>query len=141
MSRDPNCPFCKIVQGELPSSRILETDQALALLDINPVNKGHLLLIPKDHHVDLPSLPDDLAAHTASLLPRLARAVIKATGADGLNLVVNVGSSAGQTVDHLHWHLIPRHAQDAVHWPWPHVSYGDGEVDSVRSAIESALQA
>lgn len=140
VTRDPGCPFCKIVHGEIPSARVLETDRALAILDINPVNKGHVLLVPKDHHANLPSLPDDLAAHTASLLPRLARALLAATGADGLNLIVNVGPVAGQTVDHLHWHLIPRHSHDAVHWPWPHVSYSGDEMNQLRSAIERELQ-
>src|SRR6266436_1130013 len=74
-SHDPQCIFCKIAQGELPASRVLETDEALAFLDIHPVNKGHVLLLPRTHHANLIELPGPLAAHTASLLPRLCGAV------------------------------------------------------------------
>ena len=111
---DPACLFCKIVRGEIPSARVLETDHAVAFLDINPVNRGHVLLVPKAHHATLADLPDDLAAETARLVPRLARAIRAATGADGLNLIVNNGRAAGQTVDHGHWHLIPRFVGDPV---------------------------
>ena len=74
------------------------------------------------------------------LVPRLARAVLQATGAQGLNLVINNGKVAGQTVDHGHWHLIPRFEDDAVHWPWPHVGYGEGELERMRAEVESALK-
>src|SRR6185312_8213130 len=93
---DPGCVFCKIVRGEIPSAVVLETDDAVAFLDINPVNKGHVLLVPRAHHADLTELPEALAAHAGSLLPRLCRAVKKATGADGFNLIVNNGRAAGQ---------------------------------------------
>jgi histidine triad (HIT) family protein len=139
MSRDPDCAFCKIVDGVFPSARVLETGGAVAFLDINPVNKGHTLLVPKDHHAALPELPDDLAAHLASLLPGLCRAVKAAVGAEGLNVIVNVGRVAGQTVDHVHWHVIPRHRGDAVRWPWPHVAYEGDELGQLRFAIEREL--
>ncbi len=71
MSTDPACIFCRIVRGELPSARVLETDQALAILDINPVHAGHVLILPKSHHATLSELPPDLAAHIAAQLPRL----------------------------------------------------------------------
>ncbi len=139
MSQDPNCLFCKIAAGTIPSARVLETDHAVAFLDINPVNPGHVLVIPRDHHVRLHDLPDDLAAHTAGLLPRVARAVQAVTGAQGLNIVVNVGRVAGQTIDHVHWHVIPRHADDAVHWPWSHQPYSGDGLDRMRAEITRAL--
>ena len=140
MSRDPNCVFCKIVHGEFPSARVLETDWAVAFLDIHPVNKGHVLLVPRDHHGTLSDLPDDLAAHAASLLPRLCRAVRAATGADGLNVIVNLGPAAGQTVDHVHWHIIPRFVDDAVNWPWPHEEYVGDELGQMQFRIERDLR-
>lgn len=139
MSREPSCIFCKIASGEFASARVLETPDALAFLDINPVNPGHVLLVPKHHHATLADLPDDLAASTAALLPRLSRAVKKLTGADGLNVIVNLGRVAGQTVDHVHWHIIPRHSNDAVRWPWPHASYGEGEMEALRGTIAQEL--
>ena len=66
-----DCVFCKIVLGAIPCRRVLETDKAIAFLDINPVNLGHVLIVPKEHHADLTELPEELAAHVGSLLPRL----------------------------------------------------------------------
>jgi histidine triad (HIT) family protein len=137
--RDPDCIFCKIIAGEIPSTRVLETDGSLAFLDINPVNQGHILLVPKEHHATLAELSDEAAAETAVLIPRLVRAVLKATGADGLNLIVNNGRVAGQTVDHGHWHLIPRHFDDAVNWPWPHSPYVGDELAQMQFRIDREL--
>ncbi|ODT98387.1 MAG: HIT family hydrolase, partial [Planctomycetes bacterium SCN 63-9] len=139
-SSDPACIFCKIVAGEIPSSKLLETDDAIAFLDINPVNHGHLLVIPKGHAANLAELSDDQAAHVGSLLPRLSRAVRAATGADGFNVVVNSGRVAGQTVDHCHFHIIPRRDGDPVHWPWPHTPYQGDELARVKSRIEAELR-
>jgi len=136
---DPDCLFCKIAAGLIPSAKVLETEGVVAFLDIHPVNKGHVLLVPKVHHATLSDLPDDLAAATAALVPRLCRAIRAATGADGLNLVVNNGRAAGQTVDHGHWHLIPRFVGDPVDWPWPHASYPGEELGQMRSRIETEL--
>jgi histidine triad (HIT) family protein len=136
----PHCIFCKITRGELPSSTVLETDDAVAFLDIHPVNKGHVLLVPRSHHADLSELPDDVASRAAALLPRLCRAVRAATGADGLNVIVNVGRAAGQTVDHVHWHVIPRFHGDPVNWPWPHSEYLGDELGQMRFAIERELR-
>jgi histidine triad (HIT) family protein len=136
---EPTCIFCKIVRGEIPSARVLETDHAIAFLDINPVNRGHVLVVPRAHHRNLTELPEELAAHVGSLLPRLCRAVRAATGADGLNVIVNNGLAAGQTVDHGHWHIIPRFHDDPVDWPWPHSEYVGDELAQMRFRIEREL--
>jgi histidine triad (HIT) family protein len=139
MAYDPQNIFARILRGEIPAAKVLETDLALAFLDIGPVNKGHLLVIPRAEAATLSDLPDDVAAHVGALLPRLCRAVKAATGADGLNIVVNHGEVAGQTVHHVHWHIIPRFEGDAVRWPWPHQSYSGDEAEQMRSRIASAL--
>ena len=137
--RDPNCIVCKSIAGEIPSARVLDTAEAYAFLDIHPVNRGHVLIVPKAHFPNLAALPDNLAAHVASHLPRLCRAVKAATGADALNVIVNNGAAAGQTVDHVHWHVIPRFPDDAVHWPWPHQAYEGEALNRMKLAIESEL--
>jgi histidine triad (HIT) family protein len=137
--RDPHCIFCKIVHGEIPSARVLETEHALAILDVNPVNKGHLLIVPRAHHRQVADLPDELAAHVGSLVPRLARAVHAATGSDGSNLVINSGKAAGQTIDHCHWHIIPRFFNDPVDWPWPHAEYVGDEIGQMAFRIAREL--
>jgi histidine triad (HIT) family protein len=127
------------VRGVIPSARILETEDAIAFLDINPVNRGHTLLVPKAHHAQMGELPDAVAAALGALLPRLCRAVAAATGADGVNVIVNNGAAAGQTVDHSHVHVIPRFQDDPVNWPWPHQAYSGDELNQMRFRIEREL--
>lgn len=138
---DHHCIFCKIVRGEIPSARLVETETAIAFLDINPVCKGHTLLLPKAHHPVLAELSDELAGKVGALLPRLCRAVAAATGAEGLNVIVNNGRVAGQTIDHCHWHIIPRWSDDPVNWPWPHSQYSGDELEQMRFRIERELKA
>jgi len=138
-SHDPHCVFCKIVDGEIPSARIFETGETVAFLDINPVNHGHTLLVPKAHHGQLSDLAEPVAAEVGALLPRLCRAIMAATGAHGLNVIVNIGRAAGQTIDHCHWHLIPRFVDDSVNWPWPHTDYSGDELNQMRFRIEREL--
>ena len=143
MSKDhidrPNCVFCKIVRGELPASVVLTTDDAVAFLDINPVTKGHTLVVPRAHHTDLAGLPAAIAAQVGALLPQLCRAVQAATGSEGLNVIVNNGRVAGQTINHVHWHIIPRFRDDPVDWPWPHDEYVGDELGQMRFRIEREL--
>lgn len=137
---DDHCLFCKIIQGQIPASLILETDDAVAFLDIHPVIKGHTLLVPKPHHAHLTELPPSVAANTAALLPKLCRAVQIATGADGYNVIINNGQAAGQTINHGHWHIIPRFHNDPVNWPWPHSDYVGDELAQTQSAIKRELK-
>src|SRR5437867_557134 len=108
MTRDPHCIFCKIIAGEIPATKVLETPVAVGFLDISPVAPGHTLLITKDHFPTLADTPPEVVGGLAAELPRLARAVLAATGGSGINLVQNNGRAAGQVVDHVHFHLIPR---------------------------------
>lgn len=140
-AQDSHCVFCKIVRGEIPSARVLETDLAVVFLDINPLNPGHTLLVPRAHHAHLAELPEEIAAHAGSLLPRLCRAVKAATNAEGLNVIINNGAIAGQTIDHCHWHIIPRFTNDPVHWAWPQGKYGGDGLSQMRSRIEGELKA
>jgi histidine triad (HIT) family protein len=139
-THDPHCVFCKIVHGQIPSTRVLETAEAVAFLDINPVIQGHILVVPKAHHAHLSELSEEIAAHIGSLLPRLCRAVRAATGSDGLNVIINNGRAAGQTIDHCHWHIIPRFRDDPVNWPWPHSEYVGDELGQMEFRIVRELK-
>jgi histidine triad (HIT) family protein len=141
LAHDPRCVFCKIIAGEVPSARVFETEHVVAFLDIQPLNPGHTLLVPRSHYALLSELPEELAAHAGALLPRLCRAVKAVTGAVGLNVVVNIGKAAGQTIDHCHWHIIPRFAADPIHWPWPQGRYQGDELSEMKARIENALAA
>ena len=137
MSND--CLFCRIVAGTIPATKVYEDAEVVAFLDIHPVNLGHVLIVPKPHHATLAELPDPLAEAAARVVPRLSRAILAATSAPGLHLVVNNGVVAGQTIHHVHWHLIPRFEGDAVDWPWPHQAYTGTELDETRGRIVAGL--
>ena len=107
-----DCLFCKIANGEIPSQKIYEDDYSFAFLDIKPVNPGHVLVIPKEHAQDMFEMSSESWGHVMKVVHKLAPAVLAATNADGINLVMNNRREAGQEVDHAHMHIIPRHADD-----------------------------
>jgi histidine triad (HIT) family protein len=102
--------FGKILRGEIPCHRIYEDDKVLAFLDVNPIARGHLLVIPKEAAATIDQLSDDSSAAIGRVLPRLARAVLAATGATAFNVLQNNGVEAHQAVHHVHFHIIPKHA-------------------------------
>jgi histidine triad (HIT) family protein len=101
--------FTKILRGEIPCHRVYEDDQVLAFLDISPIARGHTLVIPKEPAATLDALSDDAAAAVGRVLPRIARAVLAATGTTNFNLLQNNGADAHQAVFHVHFHIIPKH--------------------------------
>jgi histidine triad (HIT) family protein len=107
MSDEPTI-FGRILDGELPCHRVYEDEHVLAFLDINPVSRGHTLVISKQRVPSLQDLDDDTAAAIGRVIPRLCRAIARVTGTDDLNVLVNNGARAGQEVMHVHVHLIPR---------------------------------
>lgn len=134
-----SCVFCKIVRGELPSYKVYEDEKTLAFLDINPVNPGHTLVIPKAEETRniFDVSPEDWAA-TTETARKIARAVEKAVGADGVNIMMNNRSFAGQVVDHPHIHVIPRFKGDGLAH-WPHKKYGEGEADTLSEKIRGEI--
>ncbi len=135
------CIFCKIVSGDLPSARVYDDATKLTFMDINPVRPGHLLLIPKKHYERMSDLPEETAADLARVLPRLARAVVKATQADGFNIFQTNGRCAGQVVPHLHIHIIPRHENDDYSFHWKAGTYAEGEMEDWHKKITDAMHA
>ncbi|HMJ33254.1 MAG TPA: HIT family protein [Baekduia sp.] len=128
---DPDCLFCKIIAGEIPSTIVDSDDRTLAFMDINPATRGHALVVPRNHSADLLSVdPEDLAA-TAVAAQRLAGTAKEALGADGVNLLNCCGEVAWQTVFHFHMHVIPRYTDDAVRLPW---IPAPGDTDEISAA-------
>lgn len=105
--------FSKIIAGQIPCHKVHEDDRVLAFLDINPLSKGHTLVIPKEPAETLDQLSDESAAAIGRLLPRLCRAVMAATGAEAYNVLQNNGPSAHQAVFHVHFHIIPKYDDGA----------------------------
>lgn len=123
---DSDCIFCKIVAGDIPCAKVFESETVLAFLDIAPVNAGHALVLPKDHHPTLMDLPSGLGNDLLAALKAVGGAVMEATGAHGLNLMQNNHEAAGQLVPHAHFHLVPRFADDGLRL-WPQAAYDDPE--------------
>lgn len=112
MAHDPNCIFCKIINGEIPSAKVYENDDVFAFLDLSQVTKGHTLVVPKKHQKDLFHLEPETAAALFSNIPKIASAIKEAFHPLGLNLLNNNGEFAGQSVFHYHVHLIPRYGKE-----------------------------
>lgn len=109
------CIFCDIGAGAAPAERLLETERVVAFLDIAPVNYGHTLVIPKEHHATFLDLPDDLWTEMGRVARQVAEALRKVFYAQGINLGMNNFEAAGQVVFHAHLHVIPRYSSDGLH--------------------------
>jgi len=101
--------FCKIIAGEIPSSKIYEDDDVLAILDISQTTRGHALVLPKKHYDNFLSCPQDILHKVMDVAQRIGQAEISVLGAKGINILSNVGEEAGQSVMHFHVHVIPRY--------------------------------
>lgn len=115
--------FSRIIRGEIPCHRVYDDPHVLAFMDINPIARGHTLVIPKQPAATLDALSDEAAAALGRVLPRLCRAVMQATGARAYNVLQNNGAAAHQAVFHVHFHIIPKYEGDGpgsglgISWP------------------------
>ena len=116
--KDYNCIFCKIANGEIPSTTLYEDEDFRVILDLGPATRGHALLLPKNHFANLFELDDETAQKAILVAKKIAGKMKDALGADGFNLVQNNGEAAGQTVFHFHMHLIPRYENDNAGILW-----------------------
>jgi histidine triad (HIT) family protein len=131
MAADPDCLFCKIVAGEIPSTRVYEDERTIAFMDINPATRGHVLVIPREHATDLLEIDEQDLAAVAHTAQKLARRVKERFGADGVNLINSCGATAWQTVFHFHMHVIPRYQGDPLRLPW---TPAPGDRDEIAAA-------
>jgi histidine triad (HIT) family protein len=132
---DPDCLFCKIVAGELPAQTIAEDERTVSFMDINPATRGHALVIPKAHVVNLLQVPADDLAAVALAAQQLARRISERLGADGVNLLNSCGAAAWQTVFHFHVHVIPRYGDDPLRLPWTPAPGDPDEIADAASAL------
>jgi histidine triad (HIT) family protein len=134
-----NCIFCRIVKGEIPSSRIFENDLVFSFLDIQPFSQGHCLVIPKQHFARLEDCPPAVLAALAQALAKIAPAVVRAVRAQGHNILVNTGSAAGQVVQHAHLHIIPRTQGDRLIQHTPAIQYPADRIEEITARIRELL--
>jgi histidine triad (HIT) family protein len=131
---DPDCLFCKIVAGDIPSTRVFEDERTVAFMDINPGTRGHLLVIPRAHAVDLLEIAEADLAACARTAQVMTQRVKERLGADGVNLVNSCGADAWQTVLHFHIHVIPRYKGDPLRLPW---QPAPGDRDEIAAAARA----
>lgn len=137
--KDCNCIFCKIANGEIPSATVYEDDEFRAILDLGPASKGHALILPKNHFKDICEADDATAGKLFPLAAKIGAAMKKGLGADGFNIVQNNGSSAGQTVFHLHVHVIPRYEGGPTIVSWDPGKAESDELTKTADMIKAAF--
>ncbi|KAM0694168.1 hypothetical protein Q7P36_006295 [Cladosporium allicinum] len=130
------CIFCKIIKGEIPSMKLFESDKTYAFLDINPLSRGHALVIPKHHGEKLTDIPDDCLAE---LLP-VAKKIASAVGAKDFNILQNNGRIAHQEVDHVHFHMIPKpNKEEGLGIEWPMQSANKDKLQQLLEEIKAKM--
>jgi len=129
-----DCLFCDIVEGRIPCSKVAETENFVAFLDLYPVSEGHTLLVPKKHSTNLLDMPEYLGNELLQLAQDLGQAAIAKLGAEGFNLGLNNGEAAGQSVFHSHFHLIPRKKGDGLQ-SWPQLQSTPEELSKVQEKL------
>jgi histidine triad (HIT) family protein len=136
---DAGCIFCKIVAGQLPCFKLLEDDATIAFMDINPVNPGHALAVAKGHWPTVDVIPPEAVAAVAKTAQRIAKVVMAELRPDGVNLMQANGPGAGQTVPHLHIHIIPRQPGDDLLFNWQPKAGERAEIEAVWQRLKAVL--
>lgn len=137
--KDENCIFCKLANGDIPTATVYEDEYLRAIMDAAPANKGHIIILPKSHAANIYELDDEYVSRAFVLAKKLAVALKKLKGCDGVNILQNNGGAAGQTVFHFHVHVIPRFKNDDCTIVWKPTSYEDGEASEVAKKIAELL--
>ena len=130
-----DCVFCKIIAGEIPCRKIFENDKVFVFLDIGPVSDGHTLVIPREHYEKLHECPAEVLADLSNCLGKIAPVVAGAMGAEAYNVLCNNGRAAGQLVEHVHFHIIPRKDGDGVFSRWAAYEYEQGRAEVIAKKI------
>lgn len=133
------CIFCRIVKGEIPCYKVYEDKNFLAFLDIKPLNKGHILILPKKHYQNIFGIPDEKLSEAIILAKKLFKALNKAGFGEGYNLMQNNGKTSGQDIFHIHFHLIPRIENDkSISSKWIEKP-SDKEMEKIAEKIQNSL--
>ena len=137
--REENCFFCKIANGDIPSATVYEDDEFRVILDLGPASKGHALILPKSHYRDICDADEGIAAKLFPLAARIGEAMKQGLGASGFNVVQNNGTCAGQTVFHLHVHVIPRYENGPAMVTWEPGKSDAEELAEVAEILKNAI--
>jgi histidine triad (HIT) family protein len=138
-----DCIFCKIIQGEIPCSKVFENEHVFAFLDISQASKGHTLIVPKIHKENVYELTPDIATEIFKVVPKISNSIKKQFSPIGLNLLSNNGEHAGQSVFHFHLHLIPRYGKGdgfGAVWKSHAKDYSPAKLNEIASTISTGLE-
>lgn len=134
-----DCIFCKIIKGDIPSYKVYEDEKTFAFLDINPINTGHALVIPKNHVRKISEAPEEDLFALVKTLKKVIKGLEDGLGVDNLNVFVNQGEDAGQLIPHLHYHVTPRYKGDGVKFDMPQRKLSGEEFADLVEKIKSAI--
>ncbi len=134
-----NCLFCKIIKGDIPSTKIYEDKRFLAFLDINPINRGHTLLIPKKHSRNIFDIDNQTLQRISLIIKKLSTAIKESLNVDGINIHINNEPAAGQVIFHTHIHIIPRLIDDNIKM-WEGKKYKENEIEKIVKKIKEQLE-
>lgn len=141
MGTDSQCLFCRIIEGELPSTKIYEDEAVVCFMDIAPWTRGHCLVVPREHAATIFELSEEALVAVAKAAKKIAPALVEGLEAQGLNLFQSNGSAAWQAVDHFHLHLLPRTPGDGLQPPRMPEPGDAEEIQTAAAAVRSALGA
>ncbi|MBI2651847.1 HIT family protein [Candidatus Woesearchaeota archaeon] len=133
------CIFCKIVDGKIPAAKVYEDAYVVSFLDIMPANKGHCLVVPKNHAQTLIEMDENDLIEAMKAAKKVARALSLSFGNGSFNLVMNNGKEAGQLVNHAHIHIIPRFQKDRLRIKWSHLKYEGDEIKEHAEKIKKFI--
>mgnify|MGYP001596619206 CR=1 FL=1 len=133
------CIFCQIISGKVQSRKVYEDDKVVALLDINPANPGHVLLLTKEHYSIMPQIPDDEVAYVFMAAKSLSNSMLRSIDAQGTNIIVANGIAAGQRAQHFITHIIPRKDNDGINFVLPQKTMEQGEIEAIGNKLIAAL--
>ncbi len=134
-----NCVFCKIIKGEIPSKKVHEDKECIAILDINPANEGHVLLLPKEHYAIMPQVPEKTLEHMAAVAKKISKAALISTLGKSTSIFVANGAAAGQKAPHFMMHIIPR-KKDSEFFVIPSKPASPQDLDAVKNALIKKLE-
>ncbi|MDO5520562.1 MAG: HIT family protein [bacterium] len=135
-----DCIFCKIAAGEIPSSTVYEDQDFRVIMDINPASKGHAIILPKEHAANVFELSDETASKIFVVAKKVATAMKEELNCEGINILQNNGELAGQTVFHVHMHLIPRYKDDTVTIGWAHKEAYNDDFAAIAKSIAARIK-
>ena len=137
-NHNEDCVFCKIIDGTIPAYKIYDDDETMAILDIAPTNYGHTLVVSKDHTENIYTISPELMCRLTLTVQKVAIAIRNGTDVDGVNIIMNNESAAGQIINHAHVHVIPRLNDDGLR-SWPHKEYKEGDMKVYQDKIKAEL--